>query len=255
MPMLAFIVSSSNDMIQLSIVSTIILLSIAATYAYNSLKDIKEDRYNLLHANPLKESKLDAVVEKAPYVLFILVLIISLLFTNIYSFSLFLYSITFSLIYSKFKIKRFFLIKTISISFCYMILFFSCYLAFSTDITYEMLITGILMYILMFSYSILADIRDIEPDKKYNFITIPVRYGYKTSMTFVMYLFVLFNILITLFYGLNAISLKLATIFYMFIPFEVYMLYYLQIHNLGDIENVKSASFFYIAIFMGISLI
>ena len=243
MPALAFIVSSSGDITQLFIVSIILVLGIAATYSYNSVKDIREDRDNYLHPNPLKESRLNVLVEKAPYMMFIIAILLSLFFLNIYSLSLFLSLALLSLVYSHFKIKRFFLVKTIYISFCYMVLFFSCYLAFSTDIIYEMLVTGVLICILMFGYSILSDIRDIEPDRKHNFITIPVRYGYETSIAFVMYLFILLNITVTLFYGLDAISLELATVFYMFIPFEVYIMFCLYAHDLKKIDNIKFASF------------
>lgn len=249
-PLLAFTISYSDDYLQLFIVSVIIALSVAATYSYNSLKDINEDKDNSLHPNPLKKIELSSVEKKIPYIMLISALLISFLFTNIHSFSLFLFSILFSIAYSKFRIKRFFLIKTVSISFCYAVLFFSCYLAFSDAITNESLVTDILFCILIFSYALLSDIRDIESDRKYNIITIPVRYGYWTSILIILCIFVLFNIIITISYVLNLISLRQATIFYMFVPFQLYMLYSLYNCDLTKISPIQFASFASIIIFL-----
>jgi len=240
-------------MTQLFVVSLIIFLSFMATYSYNSLMDINEDRDNHLHPNPLKELKPNKFVKKIPHILFASSLIISLLFTNLMFLLLFSFSVLFSIIYSKYKIKRLLFIKTISVSFIHMILFFSCYFAFSYVITYNLLVAGILVYVLFFSYSIISDIRDIESDRKYNLITIPVRYGYIKSKILIIFLFLVFNFITVLSFVMNIISLKLAIISSMFIPIEAYLAYYLHIQDFRNIDILREKSFIYITLIILIS--
>ena len=250
MPIIAFSISSNTNIIQLLIVSIIVVMYIAATYSYNSIMDIKEDMDNPLHPKPFKFREPDVIVKSIPYMLFIWALLMSLFFTNLYSFTLFSFAVLLSILYSHFKIKRLFIIKTMTVSFFYMILFFSCYLAFSNYITQESLITGVLVFILVFNYSVLSDIRDIEPDRKHNFSTIPTRYGFRFSKILVMCIFALFNIIWAISYILGIISLKLTIVFCMFLLFEVYLLYCLHIYAIEKINGIQGVSFVSMAIFL-----
>ena len=249
-PVLAFTVSTEQDMMKLVIVSVAIVLAIAATYSYNSLMDIKEDRDNPLHPSPLGESGMNPVVVGLPYLFFATSLFIWITLTDIYPFLLFLSSVLFSLTYSDLKIKRFFLVKTLSISLCYMILFFSCYLAFSDYLTYDAIAAGVLICILMFTYSVISDIRDIVWDKRHKLITIPVRYGYSKSRLLIMLMFLLLNLSIALFYLADVISYKLAVIFFMLVPVEITLIYYLHIRDLRRIDVLRDTAFALTAFFM-----
>lgn len=249
-PVLAFTLSSSTDIIKLFIVSAIIILSIAATYSYNSLKDVKEDIDNPLHPSPLKKSGIDSIMSRLPFIFFTVALFMSFTFTSIHSFSLFLLSVLSSLIYSYLKIKRFFFIKTIFISLSYMALFLSCYLAFSNYLTSDAILAGILFCILIFTYSIISDMRDIASDNKHKLITIPVKYGYLKSTLLVIFLFFILNFTTTILYLFNFISPKLVILFFMFIPFEIIIAYYLHIQDLGRIEALRSMAFTLITFFM-----
>jgi len=228
---------------KLSIVLVVVTLAIAATYSYNSLKDIKEDKDNPLHPSPLKELELSGIMRWLPHLLFIGCLLISFLFTNLYSFILLVSFILFSLLYSHFKIKKFLIIKTITVSFFYVILFFSCYLAFSTTLTYELFLAGFLAYMVLFTYSVVSDMRDIKSDEKHNLITIPVRYGYKKSEGLLKGIFLSLNLIAVFLYLLGLISLKLMAIFYLFMPFQICLLYCLRIRNLYVIDVIKDMSF------------
>ncbi|RLI92624.1 MAG: hypothetical protein DRO89_01760 [Candidatus Altiarchaeales archaeon] len=249
-PILAFTISRSTEVMDLITVSGITLLGIAGTYSYNCLKDAKEDRENSSHPNPLKTSIPNTLEKKIPYCLFIFAILIALLFVNRYSLLLFLALALFSVIYSKFKIKRIFLVKTMTVSFCYMTLFFACFLAFSPIITSHALLSGLLILMLLFSYSVISDIRDVEVDKKYNFITIPVKYGYLKSELLVVSIFVLLNIALMFFYAQDLISLEVAGTFFMFIPVELYLVYHLHIRDLRGVDTAREISFILTGIFL-----
>jgi 4-hydroxybenzoate polyprenyltransferase len=249
-PILAFTLSGNTDILNLIVVSCVTFLGIAGTYAYNCLKDAREDRENPLHPNPLGTSTTKKSEKMIPYYLFASAVLVALLFLNPQSSLLFLALASFSVVYSKFKIKRIFLMKTFSVSFCYMLLFFACFLALSNTVSPAAFFSGTFIFILLFSYSVISDIRDLEVDKKHEFITIPVKYGYARAMRFISALWIILNLALIAAYSYNIIPANAANTFLMFLPVEVCLVYYLHTKDLSKVDALRERYFIFISLIL-----
>jgi len=175
--------------------------------------------------------------------MFLAALAVSWNFSGITSFLLLLSAIAFSVAYSLLRIKRLMLVKNISISVCYVILFFSCFFAFSNRATIESIAVGILIMILMFSYSVLSDIRDLDPDKRNNLKTFPTLYGYERSMGLVLSAFAAFDTVFISATLTGIISNLTAIVFLPLFFFQVIIYHRLRSRSLQGISSLQGASF------------
>jgi len=248
-PVFAFVICSGAGYAGFFIVSAVVVLIIAGTYSYNSLRDWEEDENNPLHENPLDRKAINNWVNRTPILLFLTAAMLSILVNSTF-FVLISSLVLFSYTYSRLKVKSIFIVKTLTIPFCYALLFISCYTAFSGGLTVEVMLSAMLLFLLFFSYSVISDIRDIKPDRENKHETIPVRIGYNKSMKLVLLLFLLINILNTVFLETHLLAVKSATVVYMFIPVQLYLIHELAKKRLYDIDSARGVNFILITALM-----
>lgn len=144
----------------------------AGAYSYNSITDQKEDVINRKKVNPFAS----AAVGKITVISAFLLGFISSLFLSRLSAAFYIITIITSLIYSKFRLKRYLLVKNLYTGFGVMQVFLIGAAASSAE-------GGMISYYILFSVfvligSIISDLRDYEGDKALKIRTVPVDFGY-----------------------------------------------------------------------------
>ncbi len=247
-PALAFTASGGSDAATLIILSGIVTLGMAATYSYNCLKDAAEDEDNPLHPNPLNTRTSDSVKKNTPTLLFAAAILFSASALSLQVSLMFLALAVFSAAYSRLKIKKLLLVKTISVSACYTLLFLACFLAFSPLVTQQALVCSLLIFMLISSYSIMSDMRDVEADRRHDFNTIPVRYGHTKAEQIIVLIFLYMNALTVAGYLLQEITAAVAIPFMMLMPAELYLVRYIHARNMTKVDFVREISFILISV-------
>lgn len=143
----------------------------AGSFAYNNVTDTREDVINRGEINSLAGRKEGMLLI---FILFSLGLIFSFFLSRIS----FFFSITMTfvgVVYSLFRLKRYFLIKNFYIGLCLPILF----LIGAGALNAQIIFYYILLFAFFFAGSLIADLRDCEGDGKTGLATLPVKMGYR----------------------------------------------------------------------------
>lgn len=148
---------------------------VACVYSYNNITDKKEDKINRGKINAFSKSK------SGTYVVFLCALF-GLLFSFYVSSSSFILSAIFvvaGFLYSRFRIKSYFLVKNLYTAFftSFLLLIGAAHLEFSQ----EFFLYYLLFFISLLLGSIIADLRDFEGDNKVGLRTLPVILGYRKT--------------------------------------------------------------------------
>ena len=182
-----------------------------AIYSYNNITDKKEDLVNRKRINPFVDNK------------GLWITIGCFFFGAIFSSFLPTISILFyitltitGIIYSFFRIKRFFLIKNLYTSLGATQVF----LLGAANLTIDAISSYFLISALIFIGSLISDLRDYVGDKAANIKTMPVRFGYDVTKKIIYLLLILFSIFV--------IKTNLYDLFIL-LPFALLMLFFLII--------------------------
>jgi len=162
-------------------------LGLGGVYAYNDITDKKEDLVNRKRINPFVDNKGLLIATLC----FFFGGICSLFLPNTSTF-FYLSLIMTGLIYSRFRIKRYLLIKNLYTGFWIT----QAFLLGNMSFTYEALLYYLLFSILFFVGSLISDLRDYNGDKSAGIITIPVRFGYEQGKNLVYFFIFLVSALI-----------------------------------------------------------
>jgi len=184
----------------------------AASYAFNNLKDKKEDSINS-GLNPWVEWKYSPILVAS----FAILSAIFAFYLPFNAFLLFLFGISLSFIYSGFKVKRVTLLKNIWTGFTLALVFLTGMLC--TGWKTDFLIYVPFAFLIGFKLNFLGDLRGYKGDKLSGIKTIPVVLGYeKAKLTAEMLLiFFIFSVLLLRLIG-----------FYPLLPFIIAILFFLS---------------------------
>jgi 4-hydroxybenzoate polyprenyltransferase len=203
----------------------------AGAYAYNNLTDKEEDLINRKNINPFTLSKNGLVIA---FTCFLLGLFFSL-FLSIHSILFYLFGIIVSIVYSFFRIKKYFLIKNLYTGFGVSIAF----LIGAANINIK-----IFWYYFLFSFfiiiiSIISDLRDYKGDRFSHIKTLPISLGYNTAKKFVFLLLSIFSLLVLFFSNL-----------FVLLPFVFLMFYFLYKNNPSLAHSYGGASFIFLTFWL-----
>ncbi len=144
----------------------------ASGYAYNNMTDEKEDKINRNETSSWNTSR-------RGFPVIMICTASGIFFSSVFSQASFLYSVIFLVTvfsYSFFRIKRFLLMKNIYTALCIAVLF----LVGSGDVmNFDVMLSYVFFATLLFTGSMMSDIRDYKGDKMSGIMTLPVRMGIK----------------------------------------------------------------------------
>jgi len=210
----------------------ITFLICAASFAYNNVIDKKEDRINRGKINYFSKGMIGKFV-------IISFIILGILISVFLSISAVLFSILFlitSMTYSFFKIKRYLLIKNLYIG---IIMNWIFLLGVNNFITIEILQYWTVIFLMFFTSSILADLRDYKGDKIAGHKTLPIVLGCDKSKKNVYFLLALSSALILLFRFYN---------FLIFLPFFILTYFLMSRNKFSDAHIWSGLSLIFVVI-------
>lgn len=198
----------------------------AGSYSLNNVRDIAEDKINRKGVNPYASGKGGLVIIFACFLL-------GFMFSLFLSFSSMLFSligIVTSIVYSYFKLKRYFLVKNLYTGFVISIVFLVGANRIGIDILYYYFLISFFTMIL----SMISDLRDYRGDKINKFKTLPVTLGYERAKKIVFFLINAFSVSILFFWSMIIL-----------LPFTLAMSYFLHKNNPISAHSVGMYSFIF----------
>ena len=179
------------------------------TYSFNNMTDSDEDVVNRKKINPLVLNK------SVGYILVAVFFATSISFAFLlspYAVALCILEMFLGLVYSLFRLKRYFLVKNFYTGFGLSLVF----LTGMTQFPLSSFIFYFSMSFFIFIGSAISDLRDYSGDMKAEIKTMPVSLGYDKTRTILAVLLVLFAM----------VSLQVLYLTVLF-PFAMFMLYYI----------------------------
>ncbi len=209
--------------------------AVAGAYAYNNMTDKEEDLVNRKGFNPF-------VLKKGSYLIIALFFLVGFYFSTFLSFisvTFYLLGVLVSVIYSFFKLKKYFLVKNIYSGFGVSLVF----LLGASSIAYETVEYYILISFFIFIASLISDLRDYEGDRLSNIRTLPVSLGYDNCKKLVFAFLSLFSFTILFFSG-----------FIILLPFTMVMIYFLIKNKPTLAHSCEGLSFVFLAIWLVVGI-
>ncbi|MCK4554967.1 MAG: UbiA family prenyltransferase [Candidatus Aenigmarchaeota archaeon] len=200
----------------------------AGAYSYNNQKDKEEDLVNRKKSNPYTEISFGKIITLVVF----LFGFISCFFLSYFSVMFYIVATITSLIYSKFKMKKYLLVKNIYTGFGVTQVFLIG--AANSSITTQIIIYYVVLSVFIMIESIISDLRDYKGDKKMNIRTLPVCFGYDYTKK------MLLSVLVS--YALFVFFLKL----FVLVPFIILMSLYLYKNRVCAAHFVGSLSFLFL---------
>ena len=188
----------------------------AGVYSYNNITDKKEDLINRGRINPFVYDNTGSLIITSCFFLGALFLLVLPAICTFF----YLTSTIMGLIYSSFRIKRYFLVKNLYTGFGITQVF----LLGAAKLNSDVILYYFLFSVLLFVGSLISDLRDYRGDRSVGIATLPVVFGYNTAMLVVYFLLILFSVLII---GLNLYNLVIL------LPFIVFMVFFLRKNKPG----------------------
>lgn len=210
---------------------------VAAVYGYNNLTDAKEDWINRKKLN-----KFVSMRRLGTLIVLILtaVSIVFSAFLNPLAFLSVLGFIVIGLAYSKFRLKRFSLIKNLTTALIISLLFLAGALV-GSSLTNSILLASFLVFVYIKVGSIVSDLRDYEGDKAVGLKTTPVVFGKRVAKYLSNFLLFIYCWII-LYYGLVS--------FYIVLPFALLMVFHITQDRYVKAHNLSMLSFLFLNIWV-----
>ena len=185
----------SFDIVYVMMVS---FFTCTGTYAFNNMKDIKEDEINRNKISSFVTERYKGYL--VVFLCFMFGFVFSL-FLPIFCFLFFVTSTITGIAYSMVKVKRYFLLKNLYTGFGLPQLFLLGSMQINKDVVFYYFLISLFLFI----SSLISDLRDFIGDRIAGIRTIPVRFGYKNTNIVILALLTLFFVLIiqTLFFPLS----------------------------------------------------
>ncbi|ODS37220.1 MAG: hypothetical protein A7315_04265 [Candidatus Altiarchaeales archaeon WOR_SM1_79] len=218
------------DIIKLIFISLSSFFVCAGVYSYNRITDKEEDIVNIKKLNPFVYNKGILVVVCC----FLLGFIFSLFLSAVSIFFYITSTIT-GLLYSRFRVKRYLLVKNLYTGFGASQVF----LLGAASFTNEAVMYYFLFSTLFFIGSIISDLRDYKGDKAAGVTTIPVHFGYNLCKKFIYLLLIAFSILI--------LKLNLSELVIL-LPFVLLMVFFLNRNRVDAAHTSVIASLIFLVI-------
>ena len=179
---LGFFLFNPSSNLFLILISSFSIVS--ATYSFNQLTDKFEDKINKGKVNEFVENGKGEVVIFLTY--FIGLVSSFMLGTFYYYFFMFL--IALSLFYSLFRIKKVIIVKNVYTAFMFNLLFL---FGAGPSVSIQAYFYYLIISLVFFATSIIADLRDVKGDEEMNVITIPVKIGVEKTKKLIHLIFIL----------------------------------------------------------------
>jgi 4-hydroxybenzoate polyprenyltransferase len=202
----------------------------AGAYSYNSIRDKKEDLINRRSINHFALSKKGLLIV---FVCFALGFFSSLLLP-MYSILFYLFGLVVSIVYSFFRIKKYFLIKNLYTGFFATLMF----LIGATNMTSEVIQYYILISFFIFILSIISDLRDYRGDKVSSIKTLPVSLGYNPTRILVFLLLSIFS------------SIILNSHFMILLPFSLLIIFFVYKNRPSIAHSLGGFSLVFLTLFL-----
>ncbi len=219
--------------IELIFVSLASFFGCVGAYSYNNITDRREDLINRKRTNPFVYNNKGLLITLSCFFLGALFLpFLPAICTFFY-----ITSTLTSVIYSSFRIKRYFLVKNLYTGFGITQVF----LLGAAKLNSDVILYYFLFSILFFIGSLISDLRDYRGDKAVGIKTMPIYVGYTATKKFIYFLLIMFLI--------SILTLNLSKLFIL-LPFALLMLLFLGMNKPDIAHFCGGISFIFLAIML-----
>ena len=203
----------------------------AGAYSLNNIKDKEEDLINRKSINPIVLSRFGFVITLACFFIGIFFSLFLPLLSIIFS----ILGIVSSLSYSCLKIKKYSLIKNIYTA----LGVGTAFLVGASYMNMEVMWSYLLFFFFIIIMSLISDLRDYAGDKKSNIRTLPVSIGYERVRKIIFILL-----------GIFSIQVSFSSKLFAFLPFVLFMLYFLYKNKPSDAHSWGGFSFIFLTFWL-----